>query len=330
MTRPLLLVDDEPTNLAMLRQILEPDYNLVFARNGTQALAAVAKHHPRLILLDINMPDMDGYHVCRALKADPRFEAIPVIFVTALSELGNEEEGFAVGCVDYLTKPVSAGIVKARVRTHLSLVRTCELEKTQRDAVFMLGDAGHYKDTDTGEHLWRMAAYSRALAEAAGWPVDQCNLLELAAPMHDTGKIGIPDSVLRKPDKLTPDEWALMQTHPRIGYDILSKSDAPLFKLAAEVALYHHEKWDGGGYPEGLTGKAIPESARIVAIADVFDALSMKRPYKDAWPVEKSIEFLKEGSGQHFDPELLAIFIRILPSILKIKAEWDGREVVHG
>jgi putative two-component system response regulator len=121
-----------------------------------------------------------------------------------------------------------------------------------------------------------------------------------------------------------------MQTHPRIGYDILSKSDASLFKLAAEVALYHHEKWDGGGYPEGLRGKAIPESARIVAIADVFDALSMKRPYKDAWPVEKSIEFLKEGSGQHFDPELLAIFIRILPSILKIKAEWDGREVVHG
>ncbi len=320
---PILIVDDEPVNLANLRQILEPYYPLVFARSGAEALSAVGKHRPSLILLDIRMPDMDGYSVCRALKNDARSESIPVIFVTALSDLGNEEAGFESGCVDYLTKPVSAGIVRARVQTHLSLVRTSQLEKSHRDAIFMLGKAGHYNDTDTGEHIWRMAAYSRSLAEAAGWSAERCDLLELAAPMHDTGKIGIPDSVLRKPDKLDAGEWVIMKTHTRIGYEILSKSDAPLFCLAAEIALHHHEKWDGSGYPEGLSGSAIPESARIVAIADVFDALSMKRPYKEPWKLQEILDYMGQGAGIHFDPELIKLFLDILPQILEIKSEWD-------
>ena len=323
---PILIVDDEPGNLANLRQILKDEYRLIFARNGAEALELVAKYRPALILLDINMPEMDGYTVCRTLKEHPSHEAIPVIFVTALADLGNEKAGFAAGCVDYLIKPVSADIVRARVRTHLSLVRTSELEKSHREAVFMLGEAGHYNDTDTGLHIWRMADYSRALAKALGWDKEHCDLLELAAPMHDTGKIGIPDIVLRNPGKLNAEEWVIMKKHPRIGYKILSKSDAPLFELAAEVALRHHEKWDGSGYPDGLSKQEIPESARIVAIADVFDALSMRRPYKEVWPLEQILHYLRDSAGSHFDPEMVKAFIDILPEIIQIRICWERRE----
>lgn len=323
---PLLLVDDEPANLAILRQILKDDYSLMLARSGSEALEVVSKHRPSLILLDIQMPGMDGYSVCRTLKANALTEAIPVIFITTLSELINEEAGFSAGCVDYLIKPVQPGIVRARVRTHLSLVQAKQLEKTCNEALAMLGKAGHYNDADTGLHIWRMASYARILAEALGWSTERCDLLEHAAPMHDTGKIGIPDAVLRKPGKLDAEEWAIMQTHSRIGYDILSTSDAPVFELAAEIALYHHEKWDGSGYPEGLAGEAIPGSARITALADVFDALTMKRPYKDAWPAEQAIQTLREGAGHHFDPALVEALETCLPRILEIKTEWDKRE----
>jgi putative two-component system response regulator len=323
---PLLIVDDEFTNLANLREILGGEYRLMLARSGAEAIDVARKHQPALILLDIQMPDLDGYAVCRALKADPQTEGIPVIFVTALSEVGNEEAGFAVGGVDYLTKPVSPGIVRARVRTHLSLVHASELEKRSRDAIFMLGKAGHYNDVDTGVHIWRMAAYTRELAATIGWSPADCDLLELAAPMHDTGKIGIPDAILRKPGKLSPDEWAVMQAHTRIGFEILSSSDAPVFRLAAEIARYHHEKWDGSGYLEGLAGNAIPTSARIVAVADVFDACTMKRPYKEAWPLEQVVATLRAGAARHFDPSLIAAFEDCLPRLLEIKADWEQRQ----
>jgi len=323
---PLLIVDDEPANLAVLRQILEPEYCLVFACDGASALEAVKKHQPCLILLDVQLPDMDGYTICKLLKSEPRFESIPIIFVTSLSDSDNEEAGFASGCVDYLTKPLSAGVVRARVQTHLSLVRASKLEQSHRDAIFMLSVAGHYNDNDTGEHIWRMAEYSEALALEVGWTLEQSKILGLAAPMHDTGKIGIPDSILRKPGALDQAEWAVMQTHSQMGFDILSKSDAPLFKLAAEIALYHHEKWDGSGYPNGLAGRTIPESARIVAIADVFDALSMNRFYKQAWPLDKILDYLKNCSGTHFDPDMLEHFMKIMPAILEIKQKWNLRE----
>lgn len=326
MAGPILIVDDEPINLARLRDILDDRYDLVFARNGREALTAVAKHRPALILLDVRMPEVDGYEVCRQLKASPLTEDIPVIFVTSLGDEWHEEAGFAVGCVDYITKPVSPPVVHARVRTHLSLVRAKRLEAAYRDAIFMLGEAGHYNDTDTGVHIWRMAAYSRALAQAAGWPQQRVELIELAAPMHDTGKIGIPDAILKKPAALDEAEWKIMREHSRIGYDILRKSEAPVFRMAAEVALNHHEKWDGKGYPAGVAGDAIPESARIVAIADVFDALSMTRPYKKAWPLEQILTYLKAGSSHHFDPRLIDLFLGILPQILAIKTDWDNRE----
>lgn len=315
----ILLVDDESINLAILRQILEPDYHLMFALSGEEALEVIDRCLPSLILLDIQMPGIDGYQVCRTLKANPKTENIPVIFVTSLSELGNEKTGFAVGCVDYLIKPVSPDIVRARIRLHLSLVKSSQLEKSYREAVFMLGEAGHYNDNDTGEHIWRMATYSKMLARALGWQEAQCELMELAAAMHDTGKIGVPDSVLRKPGKLDADEWRLMQAHTTIGYDILSKSEAPLFQLAAEIALHHHEKWDGTGYPNGLAGHDIPEPARIVAIADVYDALSMQRPYKEPWPTDKIIGYLIEASGSHFDPDMIDAFMKILPEILAVQ-----------
>lgn len=323
---PILIVDDEPHNLAALQQILSRDHRLVFARNGVEALAAAFKHKPSMVLLDIQMPEMDGYATCRALKADPRTEAVPVIFVTSLSEVGEEEAGFAVGAVDYIVKPVSPAIVRARVRTHLSLVRAALLERSYNDAIHMLGEAGHFNDTDTGAHIWRMAAYAGALAAARGWSPDACKQIELAAPMHDTGKLCISDTILRKPGPLDAAEWAIMKTHPRMGHDILSKSEAPVFKLAAEVALRHHEWWDGSGYPDGLVGMEIPESARIVALADVFDALAVRRSYKGAWPIERVVATLREGAGNHFEPAMVDTFVAILPRILEIKTIWDERE----
>lgn len=321
--RPILVVDDEPYNLAVFSRILEPEYKLVFARNGAEALAAVTKHNPRLILLDIQMPDMDGYQVCQRLKTDPATSEIPVIFVTTLTDSGNEEMGFAAGCVDYLSKPLNPNIARARVRAHLSLVQVSKLEKSYQDAIFMLGEAGHFNDDETGDHIWRMAAYSALLAKEFGWKGEDIELLGYAAPMHDTGKIGIPDAILRKPGKLDANEWQIMKRHCEYGYQILCKSKAPLFVLAAEVALYHHEKWDGTGYPENLAGPAIPESARIVAIADVFDALTTERPYKRSWTTEKAFEQIQNGTGRHFDPKLAACFLDIKDKVLETRKRWS-------
>ncbi len=325
MKKKILLVDDAPNNLQLLRQILRASYQLIFAHNGQSALAAVAAHHPDLILLDVMMPDLDGYEVCRRLKADPQTHDIPVIFVTAMGDVDDEAAGFDVGAVDYIHKPVSPAIVIRRVQTHLSLVHVKELEDSQREAIYMLGAAGHYNDNDTGLHIWRMAAYARAIAEAIGWPVHMAERLELAAPLHDTGKIGIPDGILKAPRKLTAEEWEIMRQHSLIGYEILQCSDSPIFKMAAEIALYHHEKWDGSGYPKGLAGDDIPKSAQIVALADVFDALTMKRSYKEAWSVEASLEEIKANSGTHFNPALTTVFLNILPKILNIKSEWDEK-----
>ena len=322
---PILCVDDEPQNLAALRQVLGDKFPLAFANSGEAAIKVARAVRPSLVLLDIRMPDFDGYHVCRALKKDPATADTPVIFVTSLSEEVDEASGFAAGAVDYITKPLSPLTVEARVNTHLSLVKSSSLKKAAHDAIAMLGAAGHYKDTDTGLHIWRMAAYARAIAKGLGWNKDQCDDLESAAPMHDTGKIGIPDHVLCKPGKLDVAEWEIMRTHTTIGHEILSQSDSPVFLLAAEIALYHHEKWDGSGYPYGLVGEEIPLSARIVSIADVFDALTMRRPYKEAWDIDRALATIRKDAGSHFDPQLVDLFIEILPEILSIKSQWDRR-----
>ena len=322
----LLIVDDEPINLDAMRQALSGHYRMVFATNGPDALAATAKHRPALILLDIEMPGMDGHAVCRRLKADPETRAIPVIFVTSHDDESDEARGFEAGAVDYITKPIRPLVTRARIASHLQLIHASQLEQSHRDAITMLGMAGHYNDSDTGVHIWRMAAFARAIAEHLGWSREDCALLELAAPMHDTGKIGIPGSILRKPGKLDGEEWAVMKTHTTIGHSILSRSRAPVFMLAAELALHHHERWDGSGYPDGLAGTAIPESARIVAIADVFDALTMRRPYKQGWPLEQVLQSIRDGSGQHFEPRIVDALLACVPRLLEIAEHWRGIE----
>lgn len=322
----LLLVDDEPTNLQVLRHILQDDYRLLFAKDGPKALELAGRERPALVLLDVMMPGMTGHEVCQQLKNDPATREIPVIFVTALADTEDEAKGFEVGAVDYITKPVSPAIVKARVRTHLSLVRMDELKRTRLEIVQRLGLAAEYKDNETGLHVIRMSHYSRILARALGWSEADCDDLLNAAPMHDVGKIGIPDAVLRKPGKLDADEWAVMRQHVSIGANIIGEHPAGLLRMAQRIALTHHEKWDGSGYPNGLAGEDIPIEGRIVAIADVFDALTSERPYKQAWPVEEAVAFLREQSGQHFDPDLVELFIQQLPAVLEVKARWaEGR-----
>jgi len=319
----ILIVDDEPSNLAIMRDALQSLYKLVFARNGAETQAAVIKHRPAMVLLDIGLPDTDGVALCRRIKELDITHEMQVIFVTGYRDQGREAAGFEAGCSDYLIKPVSPPLVRARVAAHLSRVHATALEESYRDAILMLGHAGHYNDTDTGAHIWRMAAYARELAIAYGWDEEDARQLELAAPMHDTGKLGVPQMILRKEGPLSPSEWEIMRTHPAIGHAILSKSQAPVFLLAAEVSLRHHEKWDGSGYPDGLAGTDIPESARIVALADVFDALSMRRSYKNAWTIERISAHIDANSGTHFEPKLVELFHEILPRLLQIKSQWD-------
>ena len=322
----ILAVDDEPGNLAVLHAALHHQYRMVFARSGAEAEAALVKHRPDLILLDIGLPDTDGVALCRRLKALDTERDTRIIFVTSYRDQEREEAGFEAGCVDYILKPVSPPLVRARVAAHLAQVRASVLENSYRDAILMLAHAGHYNDNDTGAHIWRMAAYARLLAIACGWDEDAADRLELAAPMHDTGKLGIPHTILRKPAPLDEAEWVIMRTHPAIGHAILSQSRAPVFQLAAEVSLRHHERWDGAGYPGGLAGDAIPLAARIVTLADVFDALSMRRPYKDPWPVDRITDYVSANSGKQFDPELVRRFMQVLPQLLEIKRRWDGAD----
>ncbi|GAB1385406.1 two-component system response regulator [Melaminivora sp.] len=318
----LLLVDDEPTNLHVLRQVLQQDWRLLFATDGMRALQLAREQRPDLILLDVMMPGLDGYAVCSALKADAATAAIPVIFVTALSDAADETRGFDVGCVDYITKPISAPVVRARVRTHLSLVRLDELRETRLQIVQRLGRAAEYRDNETGMHVIRMSHFSHRLALAAGCDPEWADDLLNAAPMHDVGKIGIPDAILQKPGKLTPEEWEVMRRHSEIGAEIIGDSPARVLQLARSVAQHHHEKWNGSGYPAGLAGQAIPLEARIVALADVFDALTSQRPYKKAWTDEAAIALIESEAGQHFDPVLVPLFVALLPELLQIRQRW--------
>ncbi len=328
MNKTILIVDDVPDNLRVLKGVLSKGgYQVRAATSGNKALVlALVEPKPALILLDVMMPGMNGYEVCQRLKTDPTTANIPIIFITAMGDIEDETRAFEHGAVDYIIKPISPPTVLARVKTHLSLVRAESLDALARSAIRMLGEAGHYNDTDTGQHIWRMAAYSRALAEVSGWNEEIAECLELASPMHDTGKIAIPDAILKAPRKLELEEWTVMQSHCQIGYDILSMSDNFVFKLAAEIALNHHEKWNGSGYPQGLAGKNIPESSRIVAIADVFDALTMKRSYKEAWSLEEAFDEIQNSAGSHFEPRLVEHFLNIKEKIEEIKAEWDKLE----
>jgi putative two-component system response regulator len=284
------------------------------------------------------MPDVDGHEVCKQLKSDPVTSKIPIIFVTAKNDIRDEQAGFELGAVDYITKPVSPPLVKARVKTHLSLndqmkhleklvqQRTKELNDTRFEIIRRLGRAAEFKDNETGMHVIRMSWFSRFLAEKCGKDEDWCELLFNAAPMHDIGKIGIPDAILLKPGRLNEEEMAIMKKHAEYGAEIIGEHPSPLLQLAKEVAICHHEKWNGKSYPNGLSGEDIPLSARIIAIADVFDALTSERPYKKAWTEEDAIALLEDGAGEHFDPNLVPLFIQCLPRVREIQRQYRDAE----
>ncbi len=325
----VLIVDDTPANIAVLSNILS-EYNVKAATSGAKALEIAKRFIPDIILLDIMMPVMDGYTVCAILKQDLRTRNIPVIFVTAMDDVANEERGFELGAVDYITKPVSPPIALARIKTHLRLYdqnralaemvneRTQELNDSRLEIVRRLGLAAEYRDNETGRHVIRMSCYCRVLALALGLDEEEADLILQASPMHDVGKIGIPDSILRKPGRLTDSERTIMQQHTVFGAEIIGRHDSPLLALARTVAETHHERWDGTGYPRGLKGEDIPLVGRIAAIADVFDALISKRVYKKPWPFDRAIAKIQEERGGHFDPALVDAFMDNLDEILAI------------
>lgn len=331
----LLVVDDTPENIDVLAVSLRDEYVIKVALNGTKALQiADSEQKPDLILLDVMMPEIDGYEVCKRLKANPKTADIPVIFVTAKHDVRDEEHGFEMGAVDYITKPISPPLVRARIRTHLALhdqnrqltqkveERTRALQESQLRIIHHLGRAVEYKDNETGAHVIRMSYISKLIAEHCVTDLDWIDRVFKAAPMHDVGKIGIADAILLKPGKLDPDEWEIMKQHTIFGAEILSVDEDPLLEMARSIALTHHEKWDGTGYPYSLSGENIPLEGRIAALADVIDALLSKRPYKEPWSKQQTEEFIAAQSGLHFDPKLVEITLPLMPEIHAIRARY--------
>ena len=341
--KTLLIVDDSPENIDVLGGILKEDYKVKFAVSGAKALKiARGTTPPDLILLDIMMPEMDGYEVCEKLKRNALTKNIPVIFVTSKNDTTDESKGFEAGCVDYIRKPVSPALVQARIATHLALYdkrrmleeianeRTAQLlvamkklKSASLDTIHRLSRAAEYKDEDTGSHILRMSNYAATVARTMGFQDDFVESILYAAPLHDIGKIGTPDRILLKPGKLDADEWVIMKRHTTDGARILEGSDADFIKMGRTIAISHHEKWDGSGYPNGLKGEGIPIEGRITAIADVFDALTSKRPYKKPFPMEKAYAIITESKGSHFDPQVVDAFFEVEDEILEIKGKYQ-------
>lgn len=331
----VLIVDDTAENLDVLTEILKDEYIVRATISGRAALKIAEKTLPDIILLDIMMPEMDGYEVCAKLKENPLTKSIPVIFVTARTQDEDQIRGFSVGAVDYITKPISPYIAKARIKTHIALSdqkksleievlrKTKELRDIKLEIIKKLGKAAEYKDNETGLHIERMSRYAYWIAKEYGLKESFCDLILNAAPMHDIGKIGIPDNILKKPGKLDDEEWSIMTSHTSIGRDILEGTKGDILSIAKIVAYQHHEKWNGKGYPKGLVGEKINIFARIVAVADVFDALTSKRPYKDGWSIEEAITLIKKESGEHFEPKVVECFLKALPKIIEIKEEFS-------
>ena len=343
----ILITDDNPENILFLGEILKNHYNVKAATNGKQALSLLSKENPPdLVLLDVIMPEMDGFEVCRQLKASAATQNIPVIFVTALEESLDEAKGFEVGGVDYIIKPFQPSTVLARVKTHLALydqnrvleekviARTQSLNDTQDVTIYAMATLAEYRDNETGTHILRTQRYVKVLAthlmNIAKYK-SQLNpkiveLLYKSAPMHDIGKVGVPDGILLKPGKLTHDEFEEMKKHTTYGLEVIVKSEKSLgvdpktsfLRFAREIAHTHQEKWDGSGYPQGLTGEDIPLSGRIMAIADVYDALISKRVYKPAITHTATVKIIEHGRGTHFDPDMVDAFHEVKEEFRKI------------
>ena len=332
-SQTILVVDDVAENIDILSTILKNEYNIVAAKCGKTAIKIAEKIIPDLILLDIMLPDIDGFEVCTRLKNNPLTKIIPIIFVTSKSQDVDETKGFEIGAVDYITKPVSSSVVHARVKTHLALYdqnrelekmvasRTKEVINTRFELIKRLAMAAEYKDNETGKHIIRVGNYCKVIAMKYGFPSGEADLICDAAPMHDVGKIGVPDSILQKKGKLDLDEFQIVKTHCNIGAKLIGDHEYDLLKVAKIIAMEHHEKWDGTGYPRGLKGEKISIYARITAVADVFDALTSKRPYKEAWTVEAALSSIQKDAGKHFDTKVVEAFLKGLDEILVIKEQ---------
>jgi putative two-component system response regulator len=346
----ILVVDDQPQNIELLEAHLAPQgYEIVTAANGEEALGKLSGNQIDLILLDVMMPGMDGFEVTRRVRQDNAHRLLPIILVTALRETEDRVKGIEAGCDDFISKPVDKVELLARVRSLLKVKayndllsnyqKALESEVTKRteelkhalerikaaslETIYRLSMASEYKDMDTGAHIKRMSRYCAAVARRMGLTESTIETILYAAPMHDLGKIGIPDLILVKPAKLDPVEWEVMKQHTVIGAKILEGSDAEFIRMGETIAQCHHEKWDGSGYPNSLKGIEIPSAARIAAIADVFDALTSKRPYKEPFSVEKSLAIIREVRGSHFDPDVVDAFFAIQDEILTIKKQYS-------
>lgn len=343
LTATILAVDDEPANVKLLERALGifGYHNLLTTTDPRTVLDLVHRHDIDLIILDLNMPHLDGFAVMGQLQALGRDDLPPILILTAQHDQEHRVRALRNGAHDYVTKPFAVDELLARVRNLLQVQlyqksirghnewleervreRTEALYDTRLQIVRRLGRAAEFRDNETGLHIVRMSKVSALLGEAAGMDAGACELLLNASPMHDIGKIGIPDHILLKPGKLEPHEWEIMKTHTTIGADILSGDDSELLSMAREIALTHHEKWDGSGYPKGLAGEDIPLVGRIVALADVFDALTSERPYKKAWSTEAALEYLQAQRGKHFDPAMVDLFTGRLAEILAISRQY--------
>ncbi len=352
----ILVVDDTPDNLTLMMELLKGEYTVKLANGGERALKLAAMTpQPDLILLDIMMPGLNGYEVCQRLKANPQTRDIPVVFLTAMSAMEDEKKGLEIGAVDYITKPISPPIVLARVKIHLALKahadflrdksdfleaevskRTREVMAIQDVTILAMASLAETRDSDTGNHIRRTQFYVKALAQhlskqpkfSAQLTDTYIQMLFKSAPLHDIGKVGIPDRILLKPGRFEPHEFELMKTHTTLGRDAIEHAEKQLgmqvefLSMAKEIALSHQEKWDGSGYPQGLAGEAIPLSARLMAVADVYDALISRRVYKEGMPHEKAVGIIQEGRGSHFDPDLVDAFVVLQQEFRDIAARF--------
>jgi len=360
----ILVVDDTPDNLMLISTLLKKFYKVKVANSGEKALKIVeSEFPPDLILLDIMMPEMDGYEVCQRLKANDKTKDIPVIFLTSKSDANHETKGFELGAVDYITKPITLQVVLARVKTHLDMEkmqmflrdqnsflelevakRTAEIMAIQDVTIHAMASLAETRDNDTGNHIRRTQHYVKLLAEKLRFHprfshfLDDNKIIEIlfkSAPLHDIGKVGIPDKILLKPGKFEPEEFEIMKAHPALGRDAILQAehelgiDVPFLKYAKEIAYCHQEKWDGSGYPQGLSGDNIPISARLMAVADVYDALISRRVYKEGMSHAQAVQIIKDGKGHHFDPDMVNAFLELQDEFQAIAARYiDTDEVM--
>ncbi|GAB1233736.1 HD domain-containing phosphohydrolase [Ferrigenium sp. UT5] len=339
----VLIIDDEFTSRIILERVVKnihANVEVTTFADPVAALAWLGHHQPDLILVDYLMDQLSGLEVIARIRRTPHLEDVPVVMVTVAYEKQTRYQVLDAGATDFISKPIDPYECRVRCRNLLSLrlhqkvvhgrarsleqaviAATAQIEERERETLYRLAKAGEYRDSDTGNHVLRMAKYARLIAESLGLAKERCELIEIAAPMHDIGKIGIPDNILLKPGKLTPEEYAVMQQHPLIGHRMLHDSRSKFIVLAAEISLGHHEKFDGSGYPNGLAGKDIPLESRIVAVADVFDALTSVRPYKSAWSNDHALEYLLTHKDAHFDPDCVDAFVAQYSKVLLVQQQ---------